>query len=249
MPPQWLFMKRKFLPHLLNVEGKMRRRDVEIEFRWRFLSGVTAALDRLPPTWLSAILLVSSLWMRSEHRSLRAHIAVDSPRSTGSVSASAQDYKSILHTCNLRGHAAAETENEREKKGGARPEGFGRTARNTDGEILKVKNDAVWLEDKECPLTLPHTHHLLLLSPPNSTSFKPGKKKQCTLYICWQTAEVAIHFLLPTTRLLWTSCSALFTPTLLLSLSLNQHTCTTHSMLTSCVGLPYQQAGGGGFFV
>lgn len=111
----------KFLPHLvsfINAEGKMREREMKI-WKWSFDESSSPALRQHwtdIPTWLSAILLVYSLSMRSGHRSLWARIAADSSRSTASVSASAQDYKSILHTCNLRGHAAPETENERGKK-------------------------------------------------------------------------------------------------------------------------------------
>lgn len=92
-----------------------------------------------------AILLVYSLSMRSGHWSLRARITADSSRSTASVSASAQDYKSILHTCNLRGHAAPETENERGKKkrGAHGLRVTGTLVGIQMGKMFKVKNDAV----------------------------------------------------------------------------------------------------------
>lgn len=69
-----------------------------------------------------------------------------------------------------------------------------------------------------------------------------GGKKQRTLCICWQSAEVAVGLRLPTTCLLWSSCPALFTPALLHSLSLNRKPCTAHGIPTSSVGLHHQQA-------
>lgn len=71
--------------------------------------------------------------MRSDHQSLRAHIAVDSTQSTASVSASAHDYKSILHTCNLRSCSSGDWKGAPKKKG-LRPEGYRQMGQNTDWE-------------------------------------------------------------------------------------------------------------------
>lgn len=166
--PPMAVQKKKFLLHLvsfINVEGKMSVRDMKI-WKWIFDESSSPALPQYwtyIPTWLRAILLVYSLQMRSNYRSLRAHIAVDCTRSTASVSASAHDYKGILHTCNPRGHAAPKTENECEKKKSSQPEGYRHTGQNTDGEIFQG--------EKRCSVTWRQGASFALLTPTTSAQF------------------------------------------------------------------------------